>query len=1015
MPIDNMSEDKVAQALKHAAIFISMSEREGFGMPPAEAMACGCAVVGYTGFAGNEFMKPGISFPVPEGDYIELAKTLLEVVAMPAEERLEIGSKASEFIRRVYSTQAEVNTISKAWKQITRPRIEIMTETRERMKREVAAYMPVYNEGPYMEALLKWLVPRVGAIFVAESIIPWSPNGQPGGASKEIVDKVIAECPEAKDVIRYMRVGATQDKDDPLLREAKQRNEVMAKIRESGFKFVWMVEADEFYRDEEAENLWDWFFNRATEGYRVASVKWHTYWRSVHYRIDPQEAFRPNIAFLSDCKFSHGRILSEQDERFSAYVPDRVCVVRHYSWSRTPTDVRRKLSAWGHARELVPNWYQKIFLNWKPGDGLTNFHPTSPDSYKTIVRCDLPLPEALEGHPFVGKDIIEDEMSQVSVKCGSSGSKSFRIKAVICHHNKPENADRLYEQLAPVFDDVEIFDNGSDANQVPIHVTRSRENVYWTGTWNEVMETCSDYDAVWVLGCDLTLLSHPKEYRKAIESSLPFGCWSPCIQGRAHPFMLASAFQDKQPKSVKNIEGMALAMSGDLMRKVKKLVPGSHIGFGQDFWLCYRARQEGMKNIIDGRVIVNHPIRIGYDEQEASRQMEKAFGKLYGSDYRNTIFEYDQRPEYNVVGELPVATTEMSEKPKEHRYTIVTVDNGWGLSEFIRITEKIEGSRRIVMVKGVCEFLPTPGFEFIPYDESLAPLLDADAAFFPRVGASNKDDYLKLLKSGVPMVVRESCSQGVINHEKNGWFFGDDSWASIWLTYLKDHPQERERIRAESKQPRHDNVTDAVIVKDSSPCKVTVITPTYHRDQKIVWRCLSSMLLQSEKDWEQIVCSDGEHEQHVEDLVTAIGDPRIRYCHTNTKKQGDYGNTIRSEKMKEAKGKYILFFDDDNIILPNYLEKMLEALESSQADYATCKIMHFGPLNEKEAGKPPKVLTGEPVKLYHIDPLQVLVRREVMQKVGWDTKVGYLSDGVSLERLNPFKKVCVSEVLGVHM
>jgi hypothetical protein len=38
-----------------------------------------------------------------------------------------------------------------------------------------------------------------------------------------------------------------------------------------------------------------------------------------------------------------------------------------------------------------------------------------------------------------------------------------------------------------------------------------------------------------------------------------------------------------------------------------------------------------------------------------------------------------------------------------------------------------------------------------------------------------------------------------------------------------------------------------------------------------------------------------------------------------------------------------------------------------------------------------------------------------MQKVGWDTDVGYLSDGVSLERLGAFKVVRVEEVLGVHM
>ena len=56
------------------------------------------------------------------------------------------------------------------------------------------------------------------------------------------------------------------------------------------------------------------------------------------------------------------------------------------------------------------------------------------------------------------------------------------------------------------------------------------------------------------------------------------------------------------------------------------------------------------------------------------------------------------------------------------------------------------------------------------------------------------------------------------------------------------------------------------------------------------------------------------------------------------------------------------------------------------------------------------------MKLYHIDPLQVLVKREVMQAVGWDCDHGYVSDGVTLEMLgDKYKSTEVAEVLGFHM
>ena len=196
---------------------------------------------------------------------------------------------------------------------------------------------------------------------------------------------------------------------------------------------------------------------------------------------------------------------------------------------------------------------------------------------------------------------------------------------------------------------------------------------------------------------------------------------------------------------------------------------------------------------------------------------------------------------------------------------------------------------------------------------------------------------------------------------------------------------------------------------------VTVITPTYRRDPNIIKRCIDCMKLQTLTSWEQMVCSDGGEEEQAKKVVQEANDPRVIYCNIGTKKEGDFGNTVRSMMLALARGQYVLFFDDDNIILPHYLERMTKAISQSGTDFAVCQLMHFGPLNEA-AGKPPIVLKGDPVKLYHIDPLQILVKTEVMKKVGWDTEVGYLSDGVSLEKLGDgYKHTRVEEVLGVHV
>ncbi|MDG4828894.1 glycosyltransferase [Solwaraspora sp. WMMD1047] len=74
--IAGRTEQQVAQILRDSAIFLSFSEREGFGLPPAEAMACAAYVVGYSGLAGREFFDEAYCSPAPDGDLLAFARAV---------------------------------------------------------------------------------------------------------------------------------------------------------------------------------------------------------------------------------------------------------------------------------------------------------------------------------------------------------------------------------------------------------------------------------------------------------------------------------------------------------------------------------------------------------------------------------------------------------------------------------------------------------------------------------------------------------------------------------------------------------------------------------------------------------------------------------------------------------------------------------------------------------------------------------------------------------------------------
>ncbi len=196
--------------------------------------------------------------------------------------------------------------------------------------------------------------------------------------------------------------------------------------------------------------------------------------------------------------------------------------------------------------------------------------------------------------------------------------------------------------------------------------------------------------------------------------------------------------------------------------------------------------------------------------------------------------------------------------------------------------------------------------------------------------------------------------------------------------------------------------------------RVTIVTPTFRRDPGILARCIGCVRAQTEPAWRQVVCSDGIHEPEVEQLVAREKDPRFEY-RVATQHYGNFGGGVRKEVLATADStEFIVFLDDDNVMLPHYLEKMISALEkaSDGEQFAICAILHFGPL-PFFMDRPPVLLRGEP-RICQIDTLQVLVRTEAMREVGWRDH-GYLSDGFTYRALGErFGYVRVEDCLGIH-
>lgn len=119
--IDGLSQNEVVATLGESLIFLSFAQREGFGLPSAEAMASGCIVIGYTGCGGEEFFDPEYCFPVRDGDLCGFVETIENVVKQYRADPSQLDAmrrKASERIRHRYSREKSKKSVIAAFSSL---------------------------------------------------------------------------------------------------------------------------------------------------------------------------------------------------------------------------------------------------------------------------------------------------------------------------------------------------------------------------------------------------------------------------------------------------------------------------------------------------------------------------------------------------------------------------------------------------------------------------------------------------------------------------------------------------------------------------------------------------------------------------------------------------------------------------------------------------------------------------------------------------------------------------------
>ncbi len=195
---------------------------------------------------------------------------------------------------------------------------------------------------------------------------------------------------------------------------------------------------------------------------------------------------------------------------------------------------------------------------------------------------------------------------------------------------------------------------------------------------------------------------------------------------------------------------------------------------------------------------------------------------------------------------------------------------------------------------------------------------------------------------------------------------------------------------------------------------VSVIIPTYQRAH-IVSQAIESVLVQTINDYEIIVVIDGSTD-NTKEVLAQFGD-KITVIYQENKGIAAARNT----GIIAAQGHYIAFLDDDDLWLPNMLEKQLACFESAPKIGLVYSDMFYfndsGVLPDKWTNvyTPPPVF--EILALFarnFIPASTVVVRRECLEEVGlFDETLRFCEDyDLWLRIIEKFPIYFLNEPLG---
>ena len=164
-------------------------------------------------------------------------------------------------------------------------------------------------------------------------------------------------------------------------------------------------------------------------------------------------------------------------------------------------------------------------------------------------------------------------------------------------------------------------------------------------------------------------------------------------------------------------------------------------------------------------------------------------------------------------------------------------------------------------------------------------------------------------------------------------------------------------------------------------CKISIVLSFYKPFTKssfIFEKVIENLLHQTYSNFELLITNDAGEDQEAIAFISSLRDPRVIFY--NLKENSGGIPAVRyNEMIKKAKGEYIFYAFEDDIININTLDLLLSEIQRSGSDFAYGQTIIHTQQGKLFFGAP----SGDILKYNYIPNNLILLKKSIFEQIGY--------------------------------